>query len=177
MMGDGDPEQVSDSRQETAFARLPVLSPQRWAGLLASAAETVLGRRPPSRVPAEVHAVIAADQRSSEILVCIVQFAAIVFFGAFYTLTPKAFPAEVPFEPVPLALCTYAMFTGVRLWLAISGRLTPVFLSLFGRCRCRRADADDLELPPPVPAARDRLPEGADAPLRLHPDRAPGNAV
>ncbi len=73
---------------------------------------------------------IAEDQRLSEIVVCIAQFAAIAFFGVFYALTPKGFPASVSFEPVPWALGSYGLFTALRLRLALRDRLSPVFLSL-----------------------------------------------
>jgi adenylate cyclase len=100
------------------------------AGLAGALVEFVFGRRPPSAQPERVRRAIAADQRSSEILVCLTQFGAIAFFGAFYALTPKAFPPDVPFQPVPWALGLYTVFTALRLWLALKGRLTPGFLSL-----------------------------------------------
>jgi adenylate cyclase len=94
------------------------------------AAESVFGRRPPRALPERVRRAIASDQRSSEILVCLAQFGAIAFFGGFYALTPKAFPASVPFEPVPWALGLYTVFTALRLWLAARDRLGPAFLGL-----------------------------------------------
>jgi adenylate cyclase len=97
---------------------------------LARAFEFVFGRRPPATLPERVRRAIAEDQRSSEVLVCLVQFGAIAFFGAFYALTPKAFPPGVPFEPVPWALGLYALFTTLRLGLALQNRLTAFFLSL-----------------------------------------------
>ncbi len=58
------------------------------------------------------------------------QVAAIVTFALLYSLTPKAFPPSVPFEPVPIALAVYGLFTLVRLWVATRRRLGPVFLAL-----------------------------------------------
>lgn len=58
------------------------------------------------------------------------QLAAIVTFGVLYTLSPKAFPPGVPFEPVPVTLAVYTGFTVVRLWLAWQRRLRPWFLAL-----------------------------------------------
>lgn len=101
-----------------------------FAGLAGTVIEFVFGRRPPRALPERVRRAIAADQRSSEILVCLTQFGAIAFFGAFYALTPKAFPPHVPFHPVPWALSLYATFTALRLAFALKGRLTPGFLSL-----------------------------------------------
>lgn len=99
-------------------------------GRLASgrALRLLLGPKPRTRAPEAARAAIRDDQRRSEVLVCLVQFAAIGFFGLFYALTPKAFPPDVMFEPVPFALGAYALFTGLRLWLALAGRLGPVFL-------------------------------------------------
>lgn len=99
-------------------------------GLSRRAEEFVFGRRPPVTLPARVRRSIAADQRASEILVCLTQFGAIAFFGVFYAVTPKAFPASVPFEPVPWTLALYTLFTAFRLWLAVKDRLGPAFLSL-----------------------------------------------
>ncbi|MBA5777092.1 adenylate/guanylate cyclase domain-containing protein [Stappia sp. F7233] len=90
----------------------------------------VFGQRPPRELPERVRRAIAADQRSSEILVSIAQFGAIAFFGGFYAITPKAFPPSVPFEPVPIALTIYFVVTALRLRLALTGKLTPLFLSL-----------------------------------------------
>ncbi len=90
----------------------------------------MFGQRLPAALPAVAQRAIIADRRASEILVCVMQFGAIAFFGTFYALTPKAFPASVPFEPVPWALAAYFVFTALRFWLALRDRLGPVFLSL-----------------------------------------------
>ena len=71
-----------------------------------------------------------AEQEASEILVTLLQMLAIVTFAILYALTPKAFPPGVPFEPVPVALAVYAVFTLIRLWLAWRRRLTGWFLAL-----------------------------------------------
>jgi adenylate cyclase len=79
------------------------------------------------------HAAVATlerDRRASELLVCLAQFGAIAFFGGFYAITPKAFPEHVPFEPVPVALALYFLFTGLRLALVLRGRLPGWFLGL-----------------------------------------------
>lgn len=92
--------------------------------------EFALGPRPPRSLPDPVRRAIAQHQCSSEVLVCLFQFGAIIFFAAFYALTPKAFPPDVSFEPVPWALAAYTLFTLLRFWLAIAERLTPFFLAL-----------------------------------------------
>lgn len=88
------------------------------------------GSAPPEHVPLIVRNTITEDQRLSEIVVCLFQFVAIAFFAVFYALTPKAFPATVPFEPVPWALGAYGIFTLIRLRLALRNILSPTILSL-----------------------------------------------
>ena len=104
--------------------------PSRLASCEEWIKEFVIGRAPPMELPARVRQAIAADQRASEILVCFVQFGAIVTFGLLYALTPKAFPDTVPFEPIPWTLAAYTLVTAGRLWLAFRNRLTPLLLSV-----------------------------------------------
>jgi adenylate cyclase len=82
------------------------------------------------RLPERVRRAIRHQEETSEILVGLLQVVAIVFFAALYSLTPKAFPPDVPFEPVPWTLSIYAAFTLLRLWLAMRRRLPPWFLRL-----------------------------------------------
>lgn len=90
--------------------------------------ELVVGPPSPDRVPPHVAAAIRADQDQSEVLVSLIQLAAILLFAVVYTLSPKAFPDDVPFEPVPLALGVYALFTIGRLVLALRGSLGRALL-------------------------------------------------
>lgn len=90
----------------------------------------VLGPPGPARLPARVEAAIRREQDASEVIVTLVQIAAVATFFVLYSLTPKAFPPTVPFEPVPMALAAYALFTLIRLVLALRGRLRPWFLAL-----------------------------------------------
>lgn len=83
-----------------------------------------------AELPERVRRDIALQEGQSEVLVCWVQYAAVATFGVLYWLAPKAFPPDVPFEPVPWVLAAYAVFTGLRLRLALRRRLTPWFLSL-----------------------------------------------
>jgi adenylate cyclase len=102
-----------------------------WAaGGLAALRHLLLGTDPPRAVPERIRHAIAEAEARSEVLVCWVQIAAIVTFAVLYSLAPKAFPPEVPFEPVPVALAAYSAFIGLRLWLAWQRRLGPLFLSL-----------------------------------------------
>jgi adenylate cyclase len=98
--------------------------------LLVRAQSFLFGPPLPSRLPERVQAAILEEQQASEILVTLLQLLAIVTFAILYTLSPKAFPPSVPFEPVPVTLTVYAGFTLVRLWLACRRQLKPWFLAL-----------------------------------------------
>lgn len=87
-----------------------------------------LSIRLPSRVPAvalpaRVAAAIRTQQDSSERLIGWTQLAIVVLFGTLYAVSPKSFKADVPFEPVPLVLGIYFVFTVGRLLIALRGRL------------------------------------------------------
>jgi adenylate cyclase len=97
---------------------------------LVRARSLLFGPPLPSRLPERVQDAILEEQQTSEILVTLMQLLAIVTFAILYTLSPKAFPPSVPFEPVPVTLSVYAGFTLVRLWLAWQRRLKPWFLAL-----------------------------------------------
>ncbi|MGE3289765.1 MAG: adenylate/guanylate cyclase domain-containing protein [Geminicoccaceae bacterium] len=88
----------------------------------------VLGTVGGGSLPSRVADAIGAQDARSEVLICLVQIAAILTFAVLYALTPKAFPDDVPFEPVPWTLGVYALFTGLRLWLALRRRLGRWFL-------------------------------------------------
>lgn len=84
----------------------------------------ILGPPLPVAMPERVTLAIRREQARSEVLVSIIQLCAIVGFFVLYSLTPKAFPPDVPFEPVPIALGVYGVFTLWRLYLAVHERLT-----------------------------------------------------
>lgn len=90
----------------------------------------ILGPPPPAVVPNRVQAAIKAEQDRSEVLVSLIQCFAIVGFFFLYSLSPKAFPDTVGFEPVPIALMFYGGFTLIRLNLAIRKKLTKLLLSI-----------------------------------------------
>ena len=90
----------------------------------------VFGPRLPARLPERVENAIGETQGDSEVLVSLLQLVAVATFGILYTLTPKAFPDTVPFEPVPVTLTVYTGFTLIRLWLAWQRRLKYWFLAL-----------------------------------------------
>ncbi|MCB9942339.1 MAG: adenylate/guanylate cyclase domain-containing protein [Geminicoccaceae bacterium] len=92
--------------------------------------EAIFGPPLPEDLPPRIVGIIHREQERSEILISLVQICAIVFFFAFYALTPKAFPPSVPFEPIPWALALYAVFTGYRTWLAMRHELGRVLLTV-----------------------------------------------
>lgn len=84
----------------------------------------------PERLPARIHHTIQNEQEQSEILVSVIQMLAIATFAVLYTLTPKGFGADVSFEPVPVTLAVYTIFTLVRLWLALKRSLPRWFVAI-----------------------------------------------
>ena len=106
---------------------MPMLLP---AGTTARADAALFGPALPLGLPDRVARSIRSHEERSEVLICVVQIVAIAFFGAFYALTPKGFGPEVRFQPVPLTLAAYALFTALRLWLALRGRLSQHFLAV-----------------------------------------------
>lgn len=106
----------------------PLVPP--WRRVAWTVGRTVLGTRRDQPLPARTRRAIAEAEAESEILVGWTQVAAIIGFALLYTVSPKAFPPDVAFEPVPWALGAYALFTVVRLALAWRRRLTPAFLAL-----------------------------------------------
>ena len=86
--------------------------------------------RPEDALPERVRERMADHQESSEILIGWVQLALVVGFGTLYVISPKTFPAEAEFRPIPWVLGAYLAFTLIRLYLAYRRRLPSWFLSL-----------------------------------------------
>jgi adenylate cyclase len=97
---------------------------------VARLARFVLGGPAVRDLPGRVRRAIELSDAETEILVGWVQVCAILTFGTLYALTPKAFPPDVPFAPVPWALAAYSLFTALRLWLAYARRLAGAFLAV-----------------------------------------------
>ena len=109
------------------FGRAPqrTLIPQLATG---DRAAIVLGRREKPALPERIRRNIERQQEAGEIIVGWTQVAAIVFFATLYAISPKAFPAGTPFEPVPWTLGTYGLFTAGRLLLAYRGQSSRGFV-------------------------------------------------
>ncbi|MGI9435618.1 MAG: adenylate/guanylate cyclase domain-containing protein, partial [Geminicoccaceae bacterium] len=106
-----------------------VIDEPKRRSLLERATTLLLGAPLPDRVPDRVYGTIQKEQDQSEILVSVIQMIAIGSFAVLYALTPKGFGADVAFEPVPFTLAVYALFTLVRLWLALQKRLPRWFIA------------------------------------------------
>ena len=85
---------------------------------------------PDRHLPARVHAAIQKQQDSSEIVISVIQLMVVTAFVTLYSISPKIFPPEVEFKPVPWVLGAYLVFTLVRLAIALRGRLPGWFVSL-----------------------------------------------
>ncbi len=103
---------------------------QKPRSLILRVRNLLLGAPLPDKVPERVVKAIQKEQDQSEILVSFIQLIAIGSFGVLYALSPKAFGADVPFEPVPITLAVYMPFTLVRLWLALQRRLPRWFIAM-----------------------------------------------
>ncbi len=104
---------------------------KRMVGSVADQAwRIVLGPPTPETMPDRVRANLRREHENCEILITLVQFAAIGTFAVLYELSPKGFPSDmpIPIEPVPWALGCYTIFTTIRLILALRRALTTSFL-------------------------------------------------
>ncbi|NQW10740.1 MAG: adenylate/guanylate cyclase domain-containing protein [Alphaproteobacteria bacterium] len=88
------------------------------------------GDRVTADLPKRVRDAMRAHQDRSEILIGWVQLAVVGAFGTLYAISPKAFPPEVEFAPIPWVLGAYVVFTIARLVLAYRRGLTRLFLAL-----------------------------------------------
>ncbi len=149
-----------------------VAADRTTAPLLVRARRFVLGPPLPARLPGRVESAIREEQDGSEILVSLMQLAAVTTFAVLYGLSPKGFPPGVPFEPVPVTLAVYAGFTLIRLWLAWQRRLTPWFIALSVVVDITVLMVTIWSFYLQYRAAAGHVPEGADPDVRLHPDRA-----
>ncbi len=100
------------------------------AGVALARAQLWLGLREAGAVPARVRVLVMRQQDTAEILIGIMQAAAIATFAVLYAIARTANPPPMELEPVPVALGLYALFTAARLWLAIRGRLSAGLLAV-----------------------------------------------
>jgi adenylate cyclase len=119
---------MSDMRMRHLGDIAPPRQPS-WLGLANIAAAAIVPWQRPA-LPQGLERDIERYQQTSEIIIGWVQASAILFFATVYMVSPKAFPPDTPFEPVPWVLGFYALFTAIRLWLAYRGRLGRVLVAL-----------------------------------------------
>lgn len=81
-------------------------------------------------IPERVRALIVRQEIESERLISWVQLAVVLIFGTLFAIAPRPADAGMPmYEPVPIALGLYALFTLGRLWLAYRGHVPgPVLI-------------------------------------------------
>jgi len=79
-------------------------------------------------LPSKIRAAIARQQDGSERLIGWIQLAILTSFAALYAAAPKTAPSGSEFEPVPVFLGVYFLFTCLRLWMAYKTSLPAWFL-------------------------------------------------
>lgn len=83
------------------------------------------------QIPDRVRTLIDRQEMLSERLIGWVQLAVVLTFGALYLITPRPADAGMPmYEPVPIALGIYAVFTLGRLLASYRGRLPGALVVL-----------------------------------------------
>ena len=81
------------------------------------------------RLPARVRVDLQRQQEASEILIGWVLLGVVTAFTILYALSPKTFPDDVDFVPVPWVLGAYFLFAVIRLGLAYRGKLRQWLLT------------------------------------------------
>ncbi|MBT3764874.1 MAG: adenylate/guanylate cyclase domain-containing protein, partial [Rhodospirillales bacterium] len=83
----------------------------------------VVGEPTRTELPQRGRETIARQQENSEILIGWAQLTLVVLFGVLYAISPKTSPM-MGFEPVPVALALYLLFTVGRLAIACKRKIT-----------------------------------------------------
>ncbi len=81
-----------------------------------------------SELPGRVRATIQEQGDATERLIGWLQLAVVLTFATLYAVSPKTFPAEQEFQPVPWVIGAYTLFTLLRLALAYRISLPGWFL-------------------------------------------------
>lgn len=82
------------------------------------------------KVPEHIRDAILRQQDDSEVIISWVQLTIVCLWGLLYIASPKSYPADAPFVPVPWALSGYAAFSVCRLILAYRRKLSDPILVL-----------------------------------------------
>lgn len=82
-------------------------------------------------LPERVKAIIAAEDRASEILIGYVQVGIGLTLGALYLIAPRPTDQVVTMlSPTPIAIVAFLAFSLIRLWLILRGRVSDWFVGL-----------------------------------------------
>ena len=81
-----------------------------------------------SGLPERVREAIQSQGDATERLIGWIQLAVVLTFATLYAISPKTFPADQAFQPVPWVIGAYALFTVLRLALAYRISLPGWFL-------------------------------------------------
>ena len=79
-------------------------------------------------LPSTIRRAIARQQDGSERVIGWIQLAILTAFATLYAAVPKTAPSGAEFEPVPVFLGAYFVFTCLRLWMAYRTSLPMWFL-------------------------------------------------
>ena len=79
-------------------------------------------------LPERVRKAIQEQGDATERLIGWVQLSVVLTFATLYAISPKTFPAEQAFQPVPWVIGAYMVFTVIRLYLAYRMSLPGWFL-------------------------------------------------
>lgn len=78
----------------------------------------LLGPSVPKDIPVRVQNTIKSEHESNEVLISVIQLLVVSFMTALYLVSPNTAPTQSEFDPVPLVILAYMLFTIVRLLLA-----------------------------------------------------------
>jgi adenylate cyclase len=81
-------------------------------------------------MPPQIREAILRQQDDSEVIISWVQLTIVCVWSLLYLASPKSYPADAPFVPVPWALGPYAAFGLFRLYLAYQRKLGTGILTL-----------------------------------------------
>jgi len=98
--------------------------------LLAPIKRWLFGEYDYVQLPEKVRLSIEQQQNNSERLIGWIQLTILTVFAVLYAAAPKTLPSSAEFEPVPLFLGAYFVFTCIRLFLAHTNRLALWILIL-----------------------------------------------
>lgn len=113
-MKDGENNSLAPSEAE---------SDSRFSEFFLSKQDWLFSGKNYNSLPEKVRQTIENQQNSSERLIGWIQISILLVFTLLYMTAPKTLPGNANFEPVPLFLSAYFIFTCARLYLAYKNQL------------------------------------------------------